>query len=139
MSLDVALKKKFFKTTDKVNFEECYDIVFDYNITHNLGGMADKANLYEALWRPHRLKENYNIPEDDYDAEYEFESSNTVYASEIIPILQSGLSRLKSGRKYYEQFNPENGWGNYDGLVKFVEEYLKACLEFPDAIIITNR
>jgi hypothetical protein len=30
--------------------------VYNANITHNLGKMAE-AGLYEALWRPYRLKQ----------------------------------------------------------------------------------
>jgi hypothetical protein len=31
--------------------------VYNANITHNLGKMAEKAGLYETLWRPYRLKQ----------------------------------------------------------------------------------
>lgn len=30
--------------------------VFDRNITHNLGNMADKSGIYYALWRPEEIK-----------------------------------------------------------------------------------
>ncbi len=36
------------------NYES--DVVFEYNITHNLGVMADAAGIYEALWRPEEIK-----------------------------------------------------------------------------------
>ena len=29
--------------------------VYSANITHNLGGMADEAGIYEALWRPEEV------------------------------------------------------------------------------------
>ena len=29
--------------------------VYDANITHNLTEMADKAGIYEALWRPEEI------------------------------------------------------------------------------------
>ena len=33
------------------------EVLYDANITHNLGEMAKKAGIYEALWRPYRLKD----------------------------------------------------------------------------------
>ena len=39
------------------------EIMYNANITHNLGKMAEEAGIYEALWRPYQLKEGYNIPE----------------------------------------------------------------------------
>lgn len=113
--------------------------VYSANITHNLGKMADEAGIYEALWRPHRLKEGYNIPEGDYQAEWKFEEENKTTAKELIEPLRQGLHNLKSEPERYKKFNPENGWGSYDVLVKFVENYLNACYEYPDAIIEVSR
>ncbi len=115
------------------------DIVYSANITHNLGQMADEAGIYEALWRPHRLKEGYNISEDDHEAEYKFEKENPSIAKDIIGKLALGLDTLKSDPEHFKKFNPENGWGTYDGLVKFVEKYLNACYEYPDADIDVSR
>ncbi len=101
--------------------------------------MADKAGIYEALWRPHRLKANYNIPENDHNAEYEFEEASTTIAKDIIPIIEKGLSDLKSRPKYFETFNSDNGWGLYKHFVPFVEKYLEACKEYPDAVVGVSR
>jgi hypothetical protein len=35
----------------------------------------------------------------------------------------------------YRKHNPENGWGTYEILVKFVEDYLDACYAYQDAVI----
>lgn len=109
------------------------------NITHNLGKMADKAGIYEALWRPHRLKDNYNIPEGDYDAEYKFEKENPSCAREIIGKLALGLDLLKKEPEYFKKFNSPNGWGLYKHFVPFVDEYLEACEKYPDAKIVVSR
>jgi len=50
-----------------------------------------------------------------------------------------GLHNLKIEPERYKKFNPENGWGSYDGLVKFVENYLNACYEYPDADVEVSR
>jgi len=85
------------------------------NITHNLNTMAGEADLYYPLWRPEEI-----------DIEY---------ARQLIEPLRDGLALLKSDPERFKEFNPENGWGNYDGLVSFVENYLRACEEYPDAKI----
>ena len=104
----------------RVNFEDTEsDQVYSANITHNLTKMADKAGIYEALWRP--------------------EEKDWKLAKDIIPVLEKGLKKLKSKDSYFETFNPDNGWGSYDGLVGFVEQYLVACKEYPDAEIRVSR
>ena len=60
-------------------------------------------------------------------------------AKELIEPLRQGLHNLKSEPERYKKFNPENGWGSYDGLVKFVENYLNACYEYPDADVEVSR
>ena len=87
--------------------------VYWANITHNLVKMADKAGIYAYLWRP-----------DEWDI---------THAKQLIEPLTLGLSNLHAQPEYFKQFNPENGWGTYEGLVDFVEEYLDACKKYPDA------
>lgn len=127
MSLDITLHDKEDNT------------FYDANITHNLNVMADKAGIYEALWRPHRLKDGYNISEDDHVAEYEFERNSTTYAKEIIPIIEKGLMDLVSRPSYFKEFNSSNGWGTYKNFVPFVSEYLEALKANPESIVKTDR
>lgn len=134
MSLDVYLiRKKWISYDAGETFTEENEEVYNANITHNLGEMADKAGIYEALWRPHRLKEGYNIPEEDHDAEYKFEEANTIKAIDIIQYLEKGLADLKARPEHFEKFNSPNGWGTYVNFVPFVEKYLNACKQYPDA------
>lgn len=93
--------------------------VFDYNITHNLGKMATEAGLYQYLWRPDEL--------------------NISIAKDLIEPLKDGLGKLLDNPDYYKTFNPENGWGNFEGLLKFVSSYLKACIDYPNAEISVSR
>jgi len=140
MSLDVSLHRKYLVSYDNLETtEERDEVLYDANITHNLGEMAEKAGIYEALWRPHRLKEGYNIPENDHNAEYEFESNCRIFAEDIIVHLKKGLADLKARPEYFEQFNSPNGWGMYEHFVPFVEKYLNACEMFPKAIVNTCR
>lgn len=93
--------------------------VFDQNITHNLSRMATEANLYQALWRPEEL--------------------GALYAKDLIVPLDKGLQELKNNPDKYKAFNPANGWGEYQNLVGFVEDYLKACILNPDALVYVSR
>ena len=93
--------------------------VYWRNITHNLNNMATGAGMYEALWRPEEI--------------------NVTKAEQLVPLLEAGLETLRSDPERFKKFNPENGWGNYEGLVDFVESYLHACKENPDAEIRVCR
>lgn len=93
--------------------------IYENNITHNLNEMAEEAGIYDHLWRPDEI--------------------GITTASQLIEPLTKGLELLRSDRDRFEKFNPENGWGNYDGLVEFVENYLIACIKNPDAKISASR
>ena len=93
--------------------------VFDANITHNLNTMADAAGIYKHLWRPDEI--------------------GVTKAHELIGPLREGLSRLTADPGFFSGFNPENGWGSYSGLVKFVESYLEACEAHPQADVRVSR
>lgn len=94
-------------------------LVFDYNITHNLRDMAAAAGIYQCLWRP--------------------DEELITKASQLIQKLEFGLMLLKAHPIEFKQFNPANGWGDYNALVNMVEEYLKACMEHPDADVSVSR
>ena len=95
------------------------ETLYEANITHNLGKMASEAGIYEALWRP--------------------EENGAIKAKDIIGKLGLGLDVMKSDREHFEKFNASNGWGLYEHFVPFVEEYLKACIDNPEAIIEVSR
>ena len=89
------------------------------NITHNLTTMADAAGLYKYLWRPEEI--------------------GITTAQQLIDPLKVGLSLLKSDPQKFKKLNPQNGWGDYEGLVDFVEKYLAACIENPTATVEVSR
>lgn len=93
--------------------------VYSANITHNLGAMAREAGVYEALWRP--------------------DECGLSKAGQLIVPLESGLVNLRAEPEHYRRFNPENGWGTYEGLVRFVDLYLEACRKYPEADVWVCR
>lgn len=88
-------------------------VVHSANITHNLGKMARAAGLYEVLWRP--------------------EENGFEFAAQLIEPLRDGLQQLLENPEKFKALSPDNGWGTYSHLVKFVRDYLDACIEYPDA------
>ena len=93
--------------------------VYEANITHNLNTMADAAGIYDALWRP--------------------DENGLVKAGQLIPILEKGLADLKERPEHFKTFDSPNGWGKYIHFVPWVEKYLEACKENPDADVRVSR
>jgi hypothetical protein len=140
MSLDITLYRNYHVTYDEgKTLEPQREEMYSANITHNLGKMAEAAGLYEALWRPYQLKPGYDIPENDYHAQYAFEEANPVKANEIIEIIEKGLADMKARPKHYEAFNSSNGWGMYHNFVPWIELYLKALKAFPESFVECDR
>lgn len=120
MSLDVSLMRKYHVSYDNgKTLEEKEEELFDANITHNLGKMADKAGIYEACWRPEEI--------------------GAKQAKDILPLLEKGYADLKARPDYFKQFDSPNGWGLYIHFLPWVENYLNACKEYPEATIWVSR
>lgn len=95
------------------------ECVYDANITHNLNRMADAAGIYRHLWRPDEV--------------------GATHARDLIEPLEAGLELLRADPERFRALNPENGWGDYEGLVEFTAQYLAACREHPDAEVNACR
>lgn len=103
--------------------------VYTDNITHNLGKMANavkigaefgsELTLYDVLWRP--------------------DEHGFTKAKDIADWLDLAFNLLLSEPETYKQYNPENGWGNYEGLVNFVYKYRNACWDNPEAQLRVSR
>lgn len=102
---------------------------FHINLTHNLTTMADECKvignyiskkdgvivtLYDLLWHP---EENLGIVTPDMN-----------YIEDVI----SCYRRLLKDADYFKKFNPENGWGTYEQLVKGTKEYINALMPISD-------
>ncbi len=136
MGLDVELVEPT-KTKDICyhchNEYEYNKTLYESNITHNLGIMAQEAHIYDILWRPFRL---HGLTDKE---DLESETEEIVYAKELIPMLKLGLKDMKERPDYYKKFNSENGWGLYEHFVPFVEKYLNACIKYPESIVRVDR
>lgn len=93
--------------------------VYTANITHNLGRMAKEAGIYQHLWHPEEL--------------------HITKASQLIEPLEEGLALLKGDPIRFIELDAANGWGTYEDFVPWIEKYLAACIENPDANISVWR
>lgn len=107
MSLDL-----YFERMKKV-------VVDDFNITHNLGEMAEAAGVYHTLWRP--------------------EEKGYTHAVHLIPDLKQGIEHLEQRPDEFKKLNPDNGWGNYEGLLDYCKRVLRFCQENPDTEVRACR
>lgn len=113
--LTVEEVREKFPTVIVIENEFETKCVFNANITNNLMKMADEAGIYEACWYPEKI--------------------GATKASDIIPILEKGFEDMKARPEHFKKFDSENGWGTYKDFLPWVESYLKACEENPDATI----
>lgn len=93
--------------------------VYHANITHNLNAMEREAGLYQYLWRP--------------------EEVGITHARQLIEPLRTGLKLMEGDPERFRALNPPNGWGSYEGLMGFVEDYVLACERYPDAEVSISR
>lgn len=102
---------------------------FHINITRNLTKMAEECNvigicnydaesavvtLYDLMWHP---KEKLKVTTPTLD-----------YLTDLIGCYK----KLLEEPEFFRQFNPENGWGSYEGLVKKVKAYMEALTAISD-------
>lgn len=126
MSLDVYLNSPveveeecICQCCDNMHIKKYFPNHYQANITHNLGKMADKAGVYNCLWRP--------------------DENGITHAKQLIEPLTKGYELLTNDYKVFVEMNPSNGYGSYEGLRCFVADYLQACIEFPDDIVEVSR
>lgn len=113
MSLDVYLEDNYCPHCERA------DVVYSANITHNLSTMADMVPLYMHLWRPDEI--------------------GVTIAQQLIQPLRAGLGRLKENPEIFKKYDSPNGWGTYKNFVPWVEKYLRACEEYPNARVRVCR
>lgn len=114
-------------TIEEKTYED--DIYFHINLTHNLTNMADKCEivgkcihkkdestitLYDLLWRP--------------DANLGITTPNMDYVENVIGCYRQLLEK----KDFFEKFNPSNGWGTYEQLLKKTKEYINALMSIFD-------
>ena len=135
MSLDIIFTERSNnKTTFEnkcgctvaVDFDDSQDKDYFINITHNLNIMAEhvpigNTNLYKVLWHGDELE----VP--------------IVKGKQFEDYLYDGISYLIRYKPILLEYNPENGWGNYDSLLQFTKDCLALSIQHPNADVKFSR
>lgn len=95
------------------------ETVFDHNITHNLGKMADAAGFYKYLWR--------------------HEEMGIETAQQLIEPLINGIAELVANPDKYRPLSASNGWGTYEQFLPWLRRLLQDCKNYPYALIGASR
>ena len=90
--------------------------VFEANVTHNLSLMAEEAGIYKHLWRPEEI--------------------GITKASQLIEPLREWIALMRADPPRFEK---HNRWDTYEHFVPWLELYLAACEEYPDADVSVSR
>ncbi len=93
--------------------------VFWQNITHNLGGMAREAGIYEHCWCPDEI--------------------GITHAKQLIEPLRTAIAAMEADPPRFERHNASNGWGLYEHFLPWLKKYLAACEEFPESTVRVSR
>lgn len=86
------------------------------NITHNLGKMWREAGIYDDLY-----------------------NSDGKKAGDIVESLKLGYKKMLNNPDKYKALEPDNGWGNYQNALDFLDSVIKHCEEHPDATIRISK
>lgn len=129
MSLSIFLEERSEECNElhKLECRECgrvYDYrqqndLFNANITHNLGSMADALGIYYLVWRPEEI--------------------GIKKASELIFPLTLAIDNMRRRPEIYRKFDDAAGWGTYDQFLPWLETYRTACQKYPDAFVRVSR
>lgn len=60
---------------------------------------------------------------------------DSMTAEFAIPYLAIGIKNMTDNPQEYEEMNPDNGWGDYDGALNYLVELLEGCKKFPNSRI----
>jgi hypothetical protein len=92
---------------------------FSANITHNLRAMAEEAGIYGIVWRP--------------------EENGITCARQLIGPLRMAIAEMWADPARFKKHNAPNGWGLYKHFLPWLEQYLAACEQMPDATVRASR
>ena len=137
---------------------EDYDY-FHLNMTHNLTEMASHVPIagteghlskpqewrkpedreqhpltaYELLWHPelNPLLEQTTLHRRDDEDGTEWDVSRTRLTPEYVRQAMAAYQYIAAHREELSQYNPDNGWGDYDGLLRNVQNLVQCLVGIP--------
>lgn len=145
---------------DDIHIQEYEDDrYFHCNMTHNLTEMASHVPIggtegtlslpqswrkpeeqeqhpltaYELLWHPelNPLLEQVVTHIKDPDDGYEWDREETRLTPEYVRQTMAAYQYIAAHRDELSQYNPDNGWGSYDGLLRNVQALVQCLVGIP--------
>lgn len=99
-------------------------------MTYNLAGMFRKAGFYDAIKRP------FDDYRDGNKGRYPpVVEKGAVAVSDVVELVRKGLADMVENEDDYRELEPDNGFGDYPGALRFTRALLQACTKHPDAFI----
>lgn len=92
------------------------DNIYSGNYTHNVAKMWRRSGVYDALY-----------------------NSEGKLAKDILPVLANGYEHMKENPSEYEELNPPNKWGSYEGALDYLKEVMDACRKYPNSKIAISK
>lgn len=120
-ALEESGRQEFAAGVREIAADAAFDdqCVFESNITHNLGRMAEEAGFYHAVWRP--------------------EENGIERAGQIVEPLVRGIQLMKADPQRFRPLSAENNWGTYEQFLPWCVELLDACKKYPQAKVWASR
>jgi hypothetical protein len=84
-----------------------HDQIFDRNYTYNIAGIAKEAGFSVR----------------DFDDKS---------GAEIVAILEPAIERMQKDPEHFRQFEPSNGWGDFDTFLELLESLLTITKKNPN-------
>lgn len=104
---------------------------YDISFKAKLEG-ADKWVYVGPEWINHTSNTSAMIKEvcSSYPSEWD-----DYRCSEILPIIETGCTILRSHSQQFRQFEDAKGWGTVESTLKFLDDIHKGCEEYPTAVL----
>ena len=109
---------------------EDVEIESHLRITHNLNTVVSELGLlvgssyYEVIWRPDDL---FGLKNGEVPAEF------------VLKLLPDLIKNLLKFEDHLVDYLPSNGYGTFEGLIRFLCDYLKECYTHQESYIYCCR
>ena len=142
---ELVTKEEVMKHFPNVNPDDIQENIYETytyfhtNITHNLTEMADRCKVKGHL-KPHGIEMRVSL----YDLMWHPDEMLGIETptKEYLEDLEKCYHYLISDPGYFKRFNPDNGWGSYEGLRAKTKEFIDGLhsisLEFENYKIVSS-
>lgn len=52
-----------------------------------------------------------------------------------LPLLLEAVVEMRADPARFKEFNPPNGWGDYEGALRFLEDFSVLCRRYPHFVV----